>query len=343
MANRAQIIGIGLDGKTREPRQIQQSEIAKKSDLEEVQGTIPSTEDVAANTAASHTQNTDQGLDEGGSNEVTAAEIVTAIADIAGKFPELPYDLLFTSASNNAPGRYHVPGVGQTSANFILGTLDQYFYIDLSQGPASCDITVIGGAAGSDIITFPGGNVTTATVHTFDPSDRGVYRYWLEDLGATWRLHVELLHERKAPIQAARFYIDADSGSFTTTFTQVPFNVAATPQSWVANSGGELTLQPGTYLISTDITIGESAGNNRTEFESKLQTDSSGSYADIDGTIRRHYSRNSTQGAQSASITNIPIVVTTAHNIRAMSRRRTGSNTGLWPANGSSITILKIA
>ena len=197
MANRAQIIGIGLDGKTREPKQIQQSELAKKTDLEVVKGTIPSAEDVAANTAARHTKGTDQGLDTGGANAVTAAEIVAAIAEISGKFPEIPYDALFTSASNNAPGRYHVPGAGQTSANVILGNaLDQYFYIDLSQGPTSCDISMIGSPGTSDIITFPGGVVATATVHTFDLEDRGGYRYWVEDLTTKWRLHVELLHER---------------------------------------------------------------------------------------------------------------------------------------------------
>jgi hypothetical protein len=143
-------------------------------------------------------------------------------------------------------------------------------------------------------------------------------------------------------IEAARFYVSATAGSFTTTATTVPFDTEEFAQSWATNTSGEVELTTGIYLLLADVTIDEAAGNNRTEFGSHMETDSSGSWVDLPGTQRRHYSRNNAQGAQSASISTVVSFSSTA-SVRVLSRRQVGSSTGEWLVNGSSITIVRLA
>lgn len=145
-----------------------------------------------------------------------------------------------------------------------------------------------------------------------------------------------------ASVEVARYHLAATTGSFTTTLTTLPFDTADQDPSWAKNTAGVVNLGSGTYQITADVTIDESAGSNRTEFESVAQDDSSGSYVTIGGTVRRHYSRNNAQGAQSASMTFV-LVLASAANVRIQSRRVTGSNTGQWLAGGSAITVLKLA
>lgn len=142
-------------------------------------------------------------------------------------------------------------------------------------------------------------------------------------------------------VEVSRFSLSATTGSFTTSATTCPLDREDAAQSWSTNSSGAITLDAGTYMVTADITIDESSGNNRTEFGSVLQDNSSGSYVDVAGTERRHYSRNNSQGAQSASATCV-LVFGSSASVRMQSRRVAGSNTGEWIADGCSITILKI-
>jgi hypothetical protein len=144
------------------------------------------------------------------------------------------------------------------------------------------------------------------------------------------------------PASVARFYVSATTGSFATTATVLPFNTTDASQAWASNSSGAITLDSGTYIIWADITVDEAAGNNRTEFGSHMQENSSGGYAEIVGTQRRSYSRLAVQGAQSVSISTV-LTFGSSASVRAISQRISGTNTGEWLANGSSITILKLS
>ena len=141
---------------------------------------------------------------------------------------------------------------------------------------------------------------------------------------------------------AARFSNSATTGSFTTADTVLPFNTEDAAQSWATNTSGTVALDAGTYLLLADVTIDENAGNNRTEFGTHMEENSSGSFVEIPGTQRRHYSRNNAQGAQSASISAV-VTFASAASVRVLSRRRSGSNTGEWIANGCSLTVVKLA
>lgn len=142
-------------------------------------------------------------------------------------------------------------------------------------------------------------------------------------------------------VESARFSLSTTSGSFTTTSTTCPLDREDVSQDWVSNSSGVLTLDAGTYLVTADVTIDETSGNNRTEFGSVLQSNSSGSYVDVAGTERRHYSRNNAQGSQSASATCI-LILASSTSIRVQSRRVSGSSTGEWLGDGCAVTLLKI-
>lgn len=144
-----------------------------------------------------------------------------------------------------------------------------------------------------------------------------------------------------ASVEAARFSLSSTTGSFTTTATVCPLDREDEAQSWASNSSGTVTLDAGTYVVTADVTIDETAGNNRTEFGSVIQDNSSGSYVDVPGTERRHYSRNNAQGGQSASATCVLTLASSA-SVRIRSRRVSGTNTGEWIADGSSLTILKL-
>ena len=141
----------------------------------------------------------------------------------------LPLLAQATSASNNIPGLLHTPGNGVTSANVILGSvLGLLFWIDLSQGPSSCDITMAGAPANSEIITWPGGNVTVATVHTFDPNDRGRYKYFAELAGGIWKLHV--IEERKTVTESVQINLEAAGTTAHTAgdaINAIPYQIPA--------------------------------------------------------------------------------------------------------------------
>jgi len=143
-------------------------------------------------------------------------------------------------------------------------------------------------------------------------------------------------------LEAARFSLAATTGSFTSAAT-LPFDREDRGQSWASLSSGEVTLSVGEYLVLADVTTDEASGNNRTEFESVLEANDGGKgWAAVAGTTRRHYSRLGAQGAQSASISAI-IVAEWSLPIRVQSSRASGTSVGQWIADGSSITILRMA
>lgn len=153
----------------------------------------------------------------------------------------------------------------------------------------------------------------------------------------------DALDSGSAVIQAARFSLSATAGSFTTTDVVLPFDRTDVAQSWANNTSGVIRInEAGTYMVTADVTMDELSGNNRTEFQSRLLEDSSGLFVDVPGTTRRHYSRNSAQGAQSASMTAL-VVLTGSTQIEVLARRVTGSNTGEFLGEGSQITIVKLA
>lgn len=142
-------------------------------------------------------------------------------------------------------------------------------------------------------------------------------------------------------VEPGRVSLSSTTGSYTTTLVTLPFDRVDRSASWLSNSSGAITLSAGTYIVSADITTDESSGNNRTEFESLAQSNATGSYVAIPGTVRRHYSRLNAQGSQSASISFV-ITLTSSSEIRIQSRRVSGTGTGEWLADGSSVTIQKI-
>lgn len=139
----------------------------------------------------------------------------------------------------------------------------------------------------------------------------------------------------------ARVSLGSTTGSFTTTLTTLPFDRVDQSQSWLSNSSGVLTLDAGDYIVTADVTTDETTGNNRTEFESIAQSNATGSYVTVPGCVRRHYSRLSAQGAQSSSMT-FALSLSESSSIRIQSRRASGTSTGEWIADGSSVTIQKI-
>ena len=125
-----------------------------------------------------------------------------------------------TAASNNTPGLLHTPALNASSSNVILGSvLGLPFWIDLSQGPSFCNITMAGAPASSEVITWPGGNTTVATVHTFDANDRGRYRYFAELSGAIWKMHV--IQERKTVTESVQINLEAAGATAHATTTEV--------------------------------------------------------------------------------------------------------------------------
>jgi len=144
------------------------------------------------------------------------------------------------------------------------------------------------------------------------------------------------------PLDAARFSLNGTTGSFGSTPVTLPFNRTDLSNSIATNSSGEITINStGTYLITADITTDELTGNNRTEFASFLELDTGSGFAEVDGTQRRHYSRNNAQGAQSASI-NIALSLTSGDVIRIRSYQNSGGDTGQWIDDGSSISIVNL-
>jgi hypothetical protein len=152
---------------------------------------------------------------------------------------------------------------------------------------------------------------------------------------------VESSGEGSTP-ELARFSLSAAAGTYTTTYTTVPLDRVDNSQSWASNSSGTITLDAGTYLVMADVTTDELSGSNRTEFESVAMENSTGSYVAVPGTIRRHYSRTSSQAAQSASMSFL-VVFGSSKSIQIQSRRFSGSSTGWWVTDGVSVTIQKIA
>jgi len=145
--------------------------------------------------------------------------------------------------------------------------------------------------------------------------------------------------------KSARFSVSATTGTIdASAWYTVPFNREDYAQDWTSNSSGEITLQPGLYQITVDVTVDESSGDNRTQFEHRAQLNTTGSWgssATVDGTERKSYSRNNTAGAQSVSMTFI-VDIDEATAFRIQSKRDTGVSDGEWIADGSSATILKL-
>jgi len=160
--------------------------------------------------------------------------------------------------------------------------------------------------------------------------------------------NVASLISQTAPIVStiARFSVSATAGTIdASSWYTVSFNREDEGQSWASNSSGEITLDAGTYLITADITVDESSGNNRTQFEHRAQLNTTGSWGastTIDGTLRKSYSRNNAAGAQSVSMTFI-VDIASATAFRIQSKRDTGVSDGEWIADGNSVTILRVA
>lgn len=139
-------------------------------------------------------------------------------------------------------------------------------------------------------------------------------------------------------LPSSRFSISTDAGSIQNSLVTLPFDREDLANSIASNNNGEITVnESGLYLISIDVTIDEFSGNNRTEYETLLELNSSF----VDGTIRKHYSRNNNQGASSASI-NITLDLVATDVLRIRSIRSSGSSTGWWIADGSSLTITRL-
>ena len=194
---------------------------------------------------------------------------------------------------------------------------------------AALDVPASGNAASDEVVKgddtrlIPAGGSTNQRLAKASGSDYDLV--WDDEAGT-------------AELEEAKYSLISNTGSYTTTLTTLPFDRADRTASWASLSSGEITISTaGKYLILADVTTIEQSGNNRTEFESQLQLNGTL----VPGTKRRHYSRLSNQGQQSASISAV-LDLSASDVIRVQSNRFSGSSTGGWLGDGCSITIVRI-
>ena len=144
-------------------------------------------------------------------------------------------------------------------------------------------------------------------------------------------------------MEVAQYSLATSAGTITNVASTLPFDTEEKGQNWSANSSGEITLQPGSYMVTASVTPDQNAGNNRIELSSVVQSNESGSFVDVPGTERRHYSRLTSHSGTYATMTFL-LNVETAYAIRIQTRRFTGSSTVIceWLGNGCSMIISRL-
>ena len=130
------------------------------------------------------------------------------------------------------------------------------------------------------------------------------------------------------------------SGSATIAFDSIRQNVG----SAFSLSSGEITISvAGTYCVMYQATIGQSGSSSRTEGQTDLQKKAAGgSFANVDGTDARYYSRSSSQDETTGSVTAI-LTITANDVLKVVGAKVSGSGLLIARAGRSRITIFRIA
>ena len=108
------------------------------------------------------------------------------------------------------------------------------------------------------------------------------------------------------------------AGTGSSDAQTVPFDTFETFSSGLnySASSGEITVNDaGNYLIQCDVTTDETSGNNRSEVEIYLEVDKGAGFSLVSGSEGRIYSRNTTEGAGTASFT-LPLAMASGDAIR---------------------------
>ena len=130
------------------------------------------------------------------------------------------------------------------------------------------------------------------------------------------------------------------SGTAVIAFDSIRQNVGGA----FSLSSGEITISvAGTYCVMYQATIGQSGSSSRTEGQTDLQKKAAGgSFANVDGTDARYYSRSSSQDETTGSVTAI-LTITKYDVLQVLAARVSGSGSLIARAGRNRITIFRIA
>jgi hypothetical protein len=136
---------------------------------------------------------------------------------------------------------------------------------------------------------------------------------------------------------------NTDPSSIDTAWVDMPINIERLKDSIFTHltDSAEVTItEDSRYSIVARVSLDEQSGNNRTEGEIRILEDTGSGFVEVPGTRGYLYSRQNSQGANTATVKFIKDYSVNS-KIKVQARRSSGNSTLEFIPNGSSLIIQK--
>ena len=205
------------------------------------------------------------------------------------------------------------------------GTWVSFYLPTLSNAPVGLTTGCVGRTSFSGLA---GGATGIQVLELFvAPAPAGISTWQRVRFGGSWLPWTVVTSQvRRASYYLATTQASAISGSYLPLVWDT--DVAGSDSEVITRSGAELTFPyAGFPKVEAVIVIDEKSGNNRAEYQARLELDTGSGFAEIPGKRVRGYSRLSAQGADNYKLQwSPPAIVAAGSKVRVSAIRAAGTN-----------------